>query len=71
MSSNICALNDRDGYWHPHLMIFLPLTEPAAWGAGLPGAPLIAFKEVPGRVTVILIPVGRWSDGTAAANIEH
>jgi hypothetical protein len=23
-------LNDRDGHWHPHLMFFVPLTEPAS-----------------------------------------
>jgi hypothetical protein len=27
-------LSDRDGHWHPHLMFFVPLTEPASWGAG-------------------------------------
>ena len=24
-------LSDRDGHWHPHLMFFLPLTDPAVW----------------------------------------
>src|SRR5271167_97613 len=36
MMSKQQYLNDRDGRWHPHLMFFAPLIEPAAWGAGLP-----------------------------------
>jgi hypothetical protein len=32
-------LSDQDGHWHPHLMFFAPLTDPVAWGAGLPGSP--------------------------------
>jgi hypothetical protein len=63
-------LSDRDGHWHPHLMFFAPLTDPAAWGAGLPGSPVIAFKGTEG-MTVFLIPVTRWSDGTAAPVFEH
>jgi hypothetical protein len=64
-------LSDRDGHWRPHLMFFAPLTDPAAWGANLPGSPLIAFKDTPERVTVFLIPVGHWSDGTAGPTDEH
>jgi hypothetical protein len=67
MMSKQGYLNDRDGHWHPHLMFFLPPTDPAAWGAGLPGAPLIAINDDLGRMTVFLIPVGKWSDGTAAS----
>jgi hypothetical protein len=64
-------LSDRDGHWHPHLMFFVPLTEPAAWGAGLAGSPVIAFKDTQERLTVFLIPVAKWSDGTAAPMDEH
>jgi hypothetical protein len=60
-------LNDRDGHWHPHLMFFVPLTEPSSWGAGLPGSPVVAaFTDTPERHTVFLIPVAKWSDGTPA-----
>ena len=31
--------SDRNPHWHPHLMFFVPLTEPASWGTGLPGSP--------------------------------
>jgi hypothetical protein len=57
--------NDRDGHWHPHLMFFVSQTNPAAWGADLPGSPILAFNDTVERVTVFLIPVRVWSDGTA------
>jgi hypothetical protein len=71
MMSKQGYLNDRDGHWHPHVMFFEPLTEePAAWGASLPGSPILGFKDTSNRQTVFLIPVPEWSDGTAAA-MEH
>jgi hypothetical protein len=57
--------SDRDGHWHPHLMFFAPLMDPPAWGASLAGSPILGFKDEPSRVTVFLIPVRNWSDGTA------
>jgi hypothetical protein len=65
--------NDRNGNWHPHLMFFAPLTDPAVWGADLPGSPILAFsgKDSPERLTVFLIPVGEWSDGTADSQHVH
>jgi hypothetical protein len=68
MMSKQQYLGDRDKQWHPHLMFFLPLTEPATWGADLPGSPVLGDKDLQGQVTVFLIPVGEWSDGTAAHN---
>jgi len=70
MMSRQGYLNSSDGHWHPHLMFYLPLTDPAAWGAGLPGAPLFGFKDDLGRMTVLLIPVAKWSDGTTESK-EH
>jgi hypothetical protein len=65
-------LNDRDGHWHPHLMFFVPLTEPASWGAGSPSSPVVgAFTDTPEHLTVFLVPVAKWSDGTPAAIDEH
>ena len=55
-----------DGHWHPHLMFFLPPTDPATWGSGLRGAPLLGVPDDLGRLTVFMVPVARWSDGTAA-----
>jgi hypothetical protein len=58
-------LSDRDGHWHPHLMFFVSQADAAAWGADLPGSPIVAFKDTWEGVTVFLIPVRQWSDGTA------
>lgn len=64
-------LSDRDGHWRPHLMLFLPQTDPLAWGAGLPGSPIFAFNVAVEHLTVFLVPVGQWSDGTSAAKDDH
>ncbi len=61
-------LNDRDGHWHPHLMFFVPATDPAAWGAGMAGSPMFGFKDSLEQVTVFLLPVERWSDGSVAGD---
>ena len=29
--------DDVRGHWHPHLMLYLPRTTPAEWGANLKG----------------------------------
>ena len=58
-------LSDRAGHWHPHLMFFYSGTEPAAWGAGLPGSPIFAFNDTWQDLTTFLVPVREWSDGTA------
>jgi hypothetical protein len=64
-------LNDRDGHWHPHLMFFVPLTDPAAWGADATGSPILGAKVAEDRLTVFLVPVGNWSDGTAEAPMDE
>ncbi len=58
-------LSDSDGHWHPHLMFFVSQADPAAWGAGLPGSPIIAFNDTWEHLTTFLVPVRQWSDGTA------
>jgi hypothetical protein len=57
-------LSDTAGHWHPHLMFFYSGTDPAAWGADLPGSPILAFHETREQLTTLLIPVREWSDGT-------
>ena len=72
MLSKQAYLSDSNPHWHPHLMFFVPLMEPASWGAALPGSPVVlgvADKEE--RHTLFLIPVPKWSDGTAAPLDEH
>src|SRR5579863_4398886 len=54
------------GPWLPHLMFFAPQTDSKAWGADLPGSPIITFQNPEERLTVFLIPVRSWSDGTPA-----
>jgi hypothetical protein len=71
MMSKQGYLNDHDGHWRPHLMFFFPVTDPAGWGADLPGSPVIGFKNAPDGLTLFMVPVGKWSDGTAAAMNEH
>jgi hypothetical protein len=71
MMSKQGYLNDRDGHWHPHLMFFLPLTEPATWGSDLPGAPLLGVKVPEDGLTIFMVPVGKWSDGTPDAGMQH
>src|SRR5262249_32403492 len=63
--------SDRDGHWRQHLLIFTPVTDPAALGADLPGSPVIAFKDTSERMSIFLVPVAKWSDGTEAANDAH
>jgi hypothetical protein len=71
MMSKQGYLNDGVGHWHPHLMFFLPLTEPAVWGADLPGSPLLATPVPEDRLTIFMLPLPKWSDGTAAPMDEH
>jgi hypothetical protein len=66
MLSKQGILNNAGGPWRPHLMFFVPLTDDATWGAGLPGSPVVgSFVDTVERHTVFLVPVAKWSDGTA------
>jgi hypothetical protein len=58
-------LSDRGGHWHPHLMFFVPATDSATWGADLPGSPILAAADPLDRLTIFMVPVAKWSDGTA------
>jgi hypothetical protein len=57
--------DEAGGHWHPHVMFFLPRSEPSAWGANVHGSPVVA---PPGNgvdlVTVFIAVVPMWSDGT-------
>ncbi len=71
MMSKQQHLSDADGHWHPHLMIFEPHTPVAAWGANLPGSPVVGSEGGPDEATVFVVPVGKWSDGTPAPMDVH
>lgn len=69
MLSKNAYLTDRDDHNMAHLMIYVPLTNGASWGADLKGSPVLfagQFQGDPEPITVFLIPVGKWSDGTEA-----
>ena len=66
MMSKQAYLSDQDPHWHPHLMFFVSQSEPAAWGAGLPGSPIFAFNDTWENLVTFLVPVREWSDGTDA-----
>jgi len=57
-------LGDQAGHWHPHVMVYAPETKAEAWGAGLPGSPIFSASDALDRVTVFMIPVAKWSDGS-------
>src|ERR1700732_1048315 len=69
MMSRAGYLNDALGHYVPHLMFYFPLTDTSFWGADLPDLPVTLnpqFRDGPEPITEFVIPVGKWSDGTAA-----
>ncbi|HTV06896.1 MAG TPA: hypothetical protein VME86_16120 [Acidobacteriaceae bacterium] len=69
----MCYMMGKEGYggdsnphWPPHLMFFYSDTNPAIWGANLPGSPVIAVADPVEHLTQFVIPVRLWSDGTEA-----
>jgi hypothetical protein len=71
MMSKQQYLSDQGGHWHPHVMFFLPPTDAGTWGADQPGSPIMAANDPEDRLTVFLIPVAKWSDGTADPSVAH
>ena len=57
-------LGDDGQHWHPHLMFFIPQTDPATWGANLPGSQVFGLEIATDRLTQFFVPVREWSDGT-------
>ena len=73
MMSKQGYLNDAAGHWVPHLMFYFPRAQGATWGADLPGAPPMLnpqFLESPEALSVLMVPVTHWSDGTAAPAMD-
>jgi hypothetical protein len=69
MMSKAGYLSDAAGHWYPHLMFGLPTASAASWGANASGSPIVyndAYQDMPEQETIFMIPVARWSDGTAA-----
>jgi hypothetical protein len=73
MMSKQGYLNDEAGHWVPHLMFYFPRSAGAAWGADLAGAPPMLnpqFQESPEALSVLMVPVTHWSDGTPAPAMQ-
>jgi hypothetical protein len=67
----MCYMMSKQGYggdsaphWPSHLMFFYSDTDPAIWGANLPGSPVIAVADPLEHMTQFVITTQRWSDGT-------
>ena len=55
---------DSVEHWPPHLMFYFSQTDPAIWGANLPGSPILAMSDDHEHLTEFVVAVQRWSDGT-------
>ena len=71
MMSKHQYLSDQGMSWHPHLMFFIPGDAAKSWGANLPGSPVLATDDPEERVTILMVPVDKWSDGTLAPPMAH
>jgi hypothetical protein len=73
----MCYMMSKQGYggdsvphWPSHLMFFYPQTDPAIWGANLPGSPVIAVMDPAEQVTTFVMTAQHWSDGTEYPQAE-
>ncbi len=64
-------LGDGNGHWRPHVMFFVPISASRTWGANLAGSPILASDSAHDRLTIFMIPVAKWSDGTADSPDAH
>jgi hypothetical protein len=64
-------LTDSGTNWHPHLMFFVAGNAAKSWGADLPGSPIMAADDPEERATILMVWVGKWSDGTPAPQATH
>jgi hypothetical protein len=55
---------DSVPHWPSHLMFFFSDTDPAVWGANLPGSPVLGIADPSEHLTQFVITTQRWSDGT-------
>jgi hypothetical protein len=67
----MCYMMSKEGYggatlphWPSHLMFFYSDTDPAIWGANLPGSPVLGVTDTEEHLTQFVVVVQRWSDGT-------
>jgi hypothetical protein len=73
MMSKQGYLNDEAHNWVPHLMFYFPRGGGANWGADLPGSPVMLnpqYQNSAEAISVIMVPVTHWSDGTPAPEMR-
>jgi hypothetical protein len=68
MMSKSAYLTDNDDHNLAHLMFYTAPLDGKTWGADLPKSPVMLNPQFKGAepIDVFVVPVGRWSDGTAA-----
>jgi hypothetical protein len=71
MMSNQTYFGPTYGKGRPHLMFYLPKTDSMAWGGGMTGSPVIVHQDDPEPTTTFVIPVSKYSDGSAAPSHDH
>jgi hypothetical protein len=74
MMSHDQRLGDGSGPWAPHLMFYLPQMDTATWGSDQSGTPVFLnsqFNGAPEPVTVFMVVVNKWSDGTPFNATQH
>ena len=71
MLSKQTYFSEKVGHWLPHLMFFMPQVDTKRWGAGVPGSPVMGVEQPAEHLTVFLVPVSKWSDGTSGPTEAH
>jgi len=71
MMSRQQYLNDRGMSWHPHLMFFVAGDAAKSWGADKDDSPIMATNDPEERVTIMMVWVDNWSNGSAAPMTMH
>ena len=73
MLSKEAYLTDQGSHNLAHLMFYVP--EGTAWGANLAGSPVQVLQQhipgAPSAISMYIVPVRRWSDGTSAIAVAH
>src|SRR5579872_1589173 len=73
MLSKEAYLTDQGSHNLAHLMFYVP--EGTAWGANLAGSPVQVLQQhipgAPSPISMYIVPVRRWSDGTSAVAVAH
>jgi hypothetical protein len=70
MMSRQQYLNDQGKSWRPHVMFYLPNIKDLSWGADLPGSPVMMGQQYVDHISVFMVLVPIWSDGTPAPSFK-